>query len=95
MTDFENFSQLLYRHPLDSGQIWRTRADPRSALTREISSDWVYSVVHEKQKIRILQIFQICQCAVVPPNVVETKLNVGAQIQTFLGAHTPRLHRWG
>ena len=38
-----DFWKFLYRPPFaDDGQIWYARADPRSTLTRQISSECVY-----------------------------------------------------
>jgi len=39
------FGGLPYRRPFaDEGQIWCARSDPTSALTRQMSSECVYSV---------------------------------------------------
>ena len=43
--NFWHFWGLLYRPPFtDEGQIWRARADPRSTLTDQISSEYVHCV---------------------------------------------------
>jgi len=51
----------------------------------------VYSIAPEKQKKNNFAVFQTCHYVVALPNVVKTKLNVGAQLQTFPFPMVPRL----
>ena len=52
------FSGLLYRPPFtDEGQIWCVGADPRSTLTRQISSECIHCVGFQWAKTAILDKF--------------------------------------
>ena len=52
-----DFWVLLYRPPFtDEGQIWCARTDPRSTLTRQISSECVHCVGFRCQKHNFGQI---------------------------------------
>ena len=82
------FLGLLYRPPFtDEGQIWCAIADPRSTLTRQISSRSVYSVVLWRRKTRnfchILPYFELRHLVVSPIGNSLTKMNTGAQLQAF------------
>ena len=79
------FWGLLYRPPLtDDGQIWCATAYPRYALTRQMSSGSVYSVVLcWRKKKQFLAFFRLRHLVLSPVGNSLTKLNTGAQLQTF------------
>ena len=75
------FGGLLYRLPyVDEGQIWCARADPRSTLTRQISSRSVSSVT---KNLQILSFFWTSAFSGVASWPQSQKLSMGAQLQTF------------
>ena len=52
------FWGFLYRLPFThDGQMWCTRADPRSTLTRQISSECVHCACFRWPKTSVLEIF--------------------------------------
>ena len=70
----------------DEGQIWCAIADPRSTLTRQISSRSVYSVAWRQKKNNLchsLPYFGLRHLVVSPIGSSLRKLNTGAQLQTF------------
>ena len=81
-------------HFTDEGQIWCAIADPQSTLTCQISSRSVYSVIPWRRKTpnfchifaifcHILPYFGLRHLVVSPIGNSLTKLNTGAQLQTF------------
>ena len=78
------FWGLLYRPPsTHEGQIWCVVADPRYMLTLQISSWSVYSVALCWRKTAIFAVFWTSAFSVVANWHSLTKLNTGAQLQTF------------
>ena len=76
---------LLYRRPFtDEGQIWCAIADPRSTLTCQISSRPVYSVALWRRKNpNFCDFFGLRHLVLSAIGNSLTKLNTGAQLQTF------------
>ena len=65
------------------GQIWCAIADPRYTLTCQISSRSVYSVALCWRKTPIFAVFGLRHLGLLPTGDSLTKLNAGAQLQTF------------
>ena len=80
------FWGLLYRPRFtDEGKIWCAIADPRSTLTCQISSRSVYSLAAKTPQFfcHVLPYFGLRHLVVSPIGNSLTKLNTGAQLQTF------------
>jgi len=78
------FWGLLYRPPFtDEGQMWCTIADPWYTLTCQISSRSVYSVASVAEKTQFLPFFGLRHLVLSSIGTSLTKLNMGAQLQTF------------
>ena len=82
------FLGLLYRRPFtDEGQIWCAIADTQSTLTCQILHRSVYSVALWRRKTpnfcQFLQFFGLRHLVLSPIGNSLTKLNTGAQLQTF------------
>ena len=79
------FWGLLYRPPFtDQGQIWCAIADPQYTLTCKVSSRSVYFVaLCWRKKKQFLPLFWTSAFSVVAIGNSLTKLNTGAQLQTF------------
>jgi len=78
------FLGLLYRPPFtDECQIWCATADPRCSLTCQISSRSVYLVALCWRKSSIFGVFGLRHLVLSPVGNSLTKLNTGAQLQTF------------
>ena len=82
------FWGLLYRPTFtDEGQIWCAIADLRSTLTCQISSRSVYSVALWRRKTanfcQFLRFFGLRHLVLSSIGNNLTKLNTGAQLQTF------------
>ena len=72
----------------DEGQIWCTIADPKSTCTCQISYRSVYSVALRRRKkpptfCQFLRFFGLRHLVLSPIGNSLTKLNTGAQLQTF------------
>ena len=78
------FCGLLYRPPFThEGQFWCAIADPRYTLTCQISSRSFYSVALCWRKPPIFAVFGLRHLVLSPTGNSLTKLNTGAQLQTF------------
>jgi len=78
------FWGLLYWPPLtDEGQMWCAIADSWYTITCQISSRSVYSVARGWRKTPIFAFFGLRHLVLSPIGNSLTKLNAGAQPQTF------------
>jgi len=83
MTYVGNFWNLLYQHGPHLGQILQARVDLRCTL--KFRRIWyMLSAIKSERNPILPYFFQICHSAVVPPSIVETKLNADARLRGLI-----------